>query len=145
MSMLVPGNRSTQTALPAASGDVLDAGALAALRALDPTGSSKLLERVLIAFQTSTARLVPRLRAAGLGGDANAVKEVAHTLKSSSASIGALGLSRLCADVETMVRNGFQGPLEPHVKALDDEIATVLEALKKLLRTDQEASPDAGA
>jgi len=131
--------------MPSAPGNVLDAGALAALRALDPTGAGKLLERILAAFQNSTGRLVPRLHAACLSGDANAVREVAHTLKSSSASIGALGLSRLCANVETMIRNGFTGPLEPHVTALDAEIAIVLNALEKLLRTDQETTPDAGA
>ena len=131
--------------MPSAPGNVLDAGALAALRALDPTGAGKLLERILAAFQNSTGRLVPRLHAACLSGDATTVREVAHTLKSSSASIGALGLSRLCANVETMIRNGFTGPLEPHVTALDAEIAIVLNALEKLLRTDQETTPDAGA
>lgn len=139
------GSRSAKTVEPLIPGSILDAGALAALRALDPTGASKLLERVLAAFQKSTGRLVPRLHAACLSGDAGAVREVAHTLKSSSASIGALGLSSLCANVETMIRNGFTGPLEPHVTALDAEIAIVLEALEKLLRTDQKAPPDADA
>jgi HPt (histidine-containing phosphotransfer) domain-containing protein len=139
------GSRPAQTVVPTTPGNVLDVGALAALRALDPTGAGKLLERVLAAFQSSTGRLVPRLHAACLNGDASAVREVAHTLKSSSASIGALGLSRLCANVETMIRNGFTGPLEPHVAALDAEIAVVLKALEKLLRTDQEAKPDDGA
>lgn len=129
-----PTGASTQGAASAAD-DVLDAVALQALRSLDPTGSSKLLERVLAAFETSTSRLVPQLRAARDSADVENLKQVAHTLKSSSASIGAVKLSRLCAEIDVMIRNGLPfTALEPSIAALDAEIATVLEALRNLLR-----------
>ena len=62
------------------------------------------LERVLRAFEVSVARLVPQLEQGRASGDLHAIAHVAHTLKSSSASIGALELSRLCADCERRVR-----------------------------------------
>ena len=122
--------------LPDALSGGLDAAALANLRSLDPTGKARLLERVLAAFEASLARLGPQLDAARRSGDAEAVKQVAHTLKSSSASIGAIKLSRLCAEMEAMIRNGACADLDAAVQALDAEIAHVLPVLRKMLKSD---------
>ena len=121
--------------VPDAHAGVLEAAALANLRSLDPTGKARLLERVLAAFEASLARLGPQLDAARRCGDAEAVKHVAHTLKSSSASIGAIKLSRLCAEMEAMIRNGTCPDLDAAVRALDAEIATVLPVLRKMLKS----------
>ena len=80
----------------------LDPEALQRLRELDPTGASKLMERVVKAFNSSAAGLVPQLHAAQAAADAAGIRHVAHTLKSSSASIGAVKLSHLCAEMEAM-------------------------------------------
>jgi HPt (histidine-containing phosphotransfer) domain-containing protein len=82
----------------------LDGGALARLVELDPTGRSRLVERVLEAFRASVARLRPQLEAARRGGDRPTIRLVAHTLKSSSASIGAPALSLVCARIEAALR-----------------------------------------
>ena len=120
---------------PAPPDGVLDAAALAALRSLDPTGAGKLLERVLAAFESSTSRLVVQLHTARVGADAESVKHVAHTLKSSSASIGAVKLSQLCAEIEAMLRNGQTLPaLDARLAALEGEIAAALGALRSVLR-----------
>ena len=113
--------------------DVLDAGALDRLRELDPKGENQLLQRVLTAFQTSTARLVPQVRAACTAGDLNGVRHVAHTLKSSSASIGALRLAQLCSELESMIRLGKPESLPERVEAMCAEVETVLQALRHLL------------
>ena len=115
---------------------VVDATALAALRSLDPSGKARLLERLLAAFETSISQLRPRLAAARCSGDAETVQSVAHTLKSSSASIGAIKLARLCAEMETMIRNGDHCNLDAGVEALDAEIAAVLPVLRIRLRSD---------
>ncbi len=119
------------SASPAAG--ALDGEALQRLRDLDPTGANKLLERVAQAFDSSTGRLLPQLDAAHAGGDLDGVRHVAHTLKSSSASIGALKLSSLCADIEGMIRSNDVQALGPHVASLRDEIAIVRENLRALL------------
>ena len=82
----------------------LDADALARLAELDPTGKGRLIERVLEAFRVSIARLRPQLEAARQGGDRDRIRLVVHTLKSSSASIGALALSQVCARIEAAIR-----------------------------------------
>ena len=126
-----------RAAVPAPTGDdVIDAAALATLRSLDPTGVNKLLDRVLAAFETSTARLLPQLRQARAQADAQTVKQVAHTLRSSSASLGAMKLSRLCAEIETMIRDGQPfSLLDSRAAALEVEVAVALGALRKLLRS----------
>lgn len=111
----------------------LDAAALASLGALDPTGASGLLERVLKAYQSSAARLMPQLDAAHRAGDHNAIRLVAHTLKSSSASIGALRLSQLCAQIEAAIRQGAAGSLDAEIAAIGGALDAALLAIERLL------------
>lgn len=111
----------------------LDAQALERLRELDPRGENKLVERVLQAFETSVARLLPQLEAARAGGDRAGVRHVAHTLKSSSASIGALVLSRQCAAVEAMIRDDSADDLEAPLDALAAELDAVRRAIRSML------------
>ena len=119
--------------LPAGTESVLDAGALERLRELDPKGENQLLARVIQAFDASAARLVPQLEQARAAGDLAGIRHVAHTLKSSSASIGAIKLSQLCADIETRIRTEQLQNVDERVEALRAEIGIVLQALKRLL------------
>jgi HPt (histidine-containing phosphotransfer) domain-containing protein len=113
--------------------DVLDTAALDRLRELDPLGKNQLLVRVAQAFHTSAARLVPQLQASADVQNLNGVRHVAHTLKSSSASIGALRLSQLCADLEGQIRLERVDNLAGQVAVISDEIEVVLKALQMLM------------
>ncbi|MFT3956582.1 MAG: Hpt domain-containing protein [Piscinibacter sp.] len=112
---------------------VLDAQALDRLRELDPKGENHLLERVLQAFETSVARLGPQLEASRRSGDRAGIRHVAHTLKSSSASIGAMALSQQCATVEAMIRQDSTDDLDGPLCALSAELDAVLQALRSML------------
>jgi HPt (histidine-containing phosphotransfer) domain-containing protein len=81
-----------------------DEGALSRVRELDPAGRDQLLLRLLGAFEKSIDRMLIQVEQARAAADAKGVNGVAHTLKSSSAAIGALALSRQCAVVELMAR-----------------------------------------
>jgi len=113
---------------------VLDATALSRLTELDPTGENRLLERVLQAFQGSAARLRPQLDTARRTGDRAGIRLVAHTLKSSSASIGALALSQCCAQVETLIRLEAGDDLEAPLDALTAALDGALRAIDTLLK-----------
>ncbi len=112
----------------------LDPVAIGRLAELDPTGENRLVQRVLQAFQTSAARLRPQLDAARTADDRAAIRLVAHTLKSSSASIGALELSQLCAQVETAIRLDAAADLGPQLDALDHALDAALQAIAALLK-----------
>ncbi|MDM4764529.1 PAS domain-containing hybrid sensor histidine kinase/response regulator [Pelomonas sp. SE-A7] len=122
---------------PPASGTTqLDALALAKLRELDPTGGNQLLNRIIQAYMKSLDRLLPDLaqaRAAGL--DLGGIRHVAHTLKSSSASLGALALAQRCAEIEALARNGQTEGLEAQLDDMLAEIEGVRAALNQLLTT----------
>jgi len=126
-----PANSASPATEPA---QVLDSAALARLIELDPKGENQLLERVLKAFQASVARLRPQAEAARLVGDQATLRLFAHTLKSSSASIGALQLSQLCAQVEATIRTESGEGLESQLGRLGAELDGVLAAVEKLLK-----------
>lgn len=127
------GNAAAATP-PLEPAPVLDPQALARLSALDPNGKNHLIERVLIAFQTSVARLRPQAEAARASGDRAALRLVAHTLKSSSASIGAMRLSQLCARIETAIRLETLQDHDADLDALGAALDEVLRAVEPLLK-----------
>ena len=56
-----------------------------------------------------------------------------HTLKSSSASVGALELSRCCSEIENRLRQQQTDGLAERLAALDAEGGRVLAAVRSLL------------
>lgn len=115
------------------SATVLDAEALDRLRELDPTGKSRLLERVLRAFHSSASRLAQQFGEARKVGDMQGIRHVVHTLKSSSASVGALELARLCAEIESSIRAEAFAALPERLDAMDLELAAVLQVVTPML------------
>lgn len=109
----------------------LDAGALQRLRELDPDNRNGIVERVLHTYQTSLGASLQSFDAAA--GDVEQLRRLAHTLKSSSASVGALRLSALCAEVENLARQGRDAELRPAVERLRAEGEHLRDALAPLL------------
>lgn len=113
---------------------MLDAQALARLRELDPGDRNGLLLRVLCTFDGSLQRLLAQTLRAREADDREALRQVAHTLKSSSASMGALTLSGLCARIEAEARQSPQPALAPLLDAMVAECEALLGALAPLCR-----------
>jgi HPt (histidine-containing phosphotransfer) domain-containing protein len=112
---------------------VLDAEALQRLHALDPRGENRVVERVLRAFEGSLERLLDQAVAAQEQGDRAAVRHVAHTLKSSSASVGALRLSQHCNEVEHRLRQEDDPGVDASLAGLHHEGRRVLVAVRQML------------
>jgi hypothetical protein len=113
---------------------VLDAACMAELRALDPDGKAQLVKRVLATYQVSLAKLVDQLRTARADSAWDQVSRVAHTLKSSSASIGALALSGLCAEIERLLRAGDNASVLPLLEQFHAEVQRVDAAVGQTLQ-----------
>jgi HPt (histidine-containing phosphotransfer) domain-containing protein len=118
----------------AADRPVLDAACMAELRALDPDGKAQLVKRVLATYQGSLAKLAEQLRVARAESAWDQVSRVAHTLKSSSASIGALALSAVCADIERLLRAGDTASAEPLLDRFQAEVGRVDQAVAQTLQ-----------
>lgn len=112
---------------------VLDAQALANLRQLDPNGTNRLLPRVLSTYRASLAKLMSQMSDARGQSDLARLRLAVHTLKSSSASVGALALSVLCGDAEKALRDGELNKLPPLLDQLAVEAGLIDAAVLQLL------------
>ncbi len=112
----------------------LDPQALARLRELDPDGRQGVVTRVLAAFETSLSRMVTQLQAERDAPDPAVVASVAHMLKSSSASVGALALARTCAEVEGRLRGGDASAVHRDIGRLISDGESALRAVGAILR-----------
>ena len=126
-----PTRSSATTAMPGAA--LLDPAALARLSELDPGGQGGLVMRVLQTYADSLRQLLDELRQARAAGRTDVLGRVAHTLKSSSASIGASGFVALCARAEASIRAADGSDLSPLLDELEDESLRVERAVRALL------------
>ena len=96
-----------------------------ALTRLERFGGLKLLDEMIALFlENARERLAAAM--AGLDADdAAAVEHAMHSLKSSSAQLGALRLSRLCEQAETIARGGTVAGIADQLEQCRDELARV--------------------
>jgi PAS domain S-box-containing protein len=126
-----PSATPVTTDMPSDETPLLDPASLERLRELDPTGQNKLIERVLKAFEVSLERLTQQLDDGLNTRDVAVLRHVTHTLKSSSASVGALALSRLAAAVELQIRNGAEfSAVAPHIEGVRSEMQRLHDGLR---------------
>lgn len=84
---------------------VLDATMLETLRE-SAGGDAEFLNELLDTFLGEATQLLTEAQQALARGEAAALRRAAHSLKSSSASFGALAFSELCATLEGLAKNG---------------------------------------
>ena len=122
-----PASSGTKSA-PAPSA-VLDADTIAGIRALGRS-SNDFLARVVARYVQDAPQLMEQLRAAMECADAGALRLAAHTLKSSSANLGAKAAAALCKELETLGRNGSLGGAPDLMRKLEAELTDVYAALE---------------
>jgi CheY-like chemotaxis protein len=83
----------------------LDMTVIDRIRAMEQRGASRLLDRLIKTYLTTATRLVDDAECALAKGDADALRHAVHTLKSSSANLGASVLSKRFAAVELHARS----------------------------------------
>ena len=103
----MPKAASTQSeAAPTApaKAEVLDRPVLDQLGKALTNGKPELLAKVINLYLVESPKLMQKLKQAALASDAPEIARTAHSLKSSSAYVGATVLSRHCADIEASAR-----------------------------------------
>jgi HPt (histidine-containing phosphotransfer) domain-containing protein len=95
---------------------------------------AEVVREVLVDYQASARRLAIELRTACTAADLRQVASIAHKLKSSSRSVGAVALGDLCADLENTCRTGASdivlqrmAQFEDGLSAVDAHVITLLE------------------
>ena len=117
---------ASQPSAPVAS---LDEHALRQIRSLRQPGGPDLLKRVADLYVTNSRTLIDAMREAILRDDATGMLHAAHSLKSSSANVGATELSELCAALEASAKKGKVASAWETLDRLVEEHARVLLAL----------------
>ena len=119
-----PAPAAPQPAAPAAAAEPrtssLDPVPLETLQALDPGGERGLLQRAITKFVDYADESIARLADVVNKGDVADVSRIVHSLKSSSANLGAADVARQCAELEKLTADG----------ALPDDIDQRLTALQ---------------
>jgi CheY-like chemotaxis protein/HPt (histidine-containing phosphotransfer) domain-containing protein len=109
----------------------IDRNALETIASLQPSGSENILKKVISLYLYTTPVLMKRVHDAVEGTDSDALRQAAHTLKSSSAHLGALVFSEMCKDLERMGRDRTLEGAKDRVSALEHEYERVRDALEK--------------
>lgn len=84
--------------------DPLDRAALEAIREFGHPGGPDILQQIIVLYLEDSPKRLDGLRSGLNGNDARAVELAAHTLKSTSANLGARKLADDCFKLETMGR-----------------------------------------
>jgi signal transduction histidine kinase/CheY-like chemotaxis protein/HPt (histidine-containing phosphotransfer) domain-containing protein len=122
---------------PAETPKALAPGGLAMIRELDPDGSRGLVRRIIEAYTVDAPKLVAAARSAIATGDAEALRRAAHTLKSSSANVGAETLAATCREIEGEAAQGHLEGLAERIEPLSGQVGAAITAL----RQEPEAGP----
>lgn len=113
---------------------LVDISVLAALVGDDPAMIRELLQD----FRASATNIAAQLSAACAAGETAEVGALAHKLKSSARSVGALPLGELCAEMETAGKAGQVGVLTSLWSRFATEMAAVDAALADLTAHNDE-------
>ena len=109
---------------------IIDVKALQVLHNLSDVTSQEFLDEMIDSYLEDAARLVRTMVEAIVTGNTEGVRSAAHTLKSSSATLGALNFAKLCQHLETLVRSGEPIEHSQYVPRLQQEYQQVQSALK---------------
>jgi CheY-like chemotaxis protein/HPt (histidine-containing phosphotransfer) domain-containing protein len=116
-------------AAPAALAEPIDRAVLEGLRELQVPGEPDLVAEFIRLFRDETPPLLAALRTGVGQGQADQVKKAAHTLKSTSANLGAHQMAALCAELEQRGRSGALEGTPALLAQLEQELERVSQAL----------------
>ena len=97
------GSSSAEAAEPVAAS--IDQEVLEKIRTLERNGAPNLVARLVGLYLKGTPPLIEQMKKACADADCGALRMAAHTLKSSSANVGAMKLHELCKELESQARN----------------------------------------
>jgi CheY-like chemotaxis protein/HPt (histidine-containing phosphotransfer) domain-containing protein len=130
-------NTPAQAPVPQATEEgIIDERALENIREIAPGGG--LVRKVLGTYLESAPRLIEEFSQNLENGAAETMHRAVHTLKSSSANVGAMKLSALCKEIEADVRAGNIEGVRGKADRLRNEHEAALRVLRQKL--DKEAA-----
>ncbi len=106
-------------------------------RELDPGGGLGLIKEIMTVYLDSSLGLLRQVEQGLIAGDADALRRAAHSLKSSSANVGAEKLSKLFLELEVMGRDGLLTAAMPVLDETRQAYAEATEEMRQLMREEK--------
>lgn len=113
---------------------IVDQSAWKSITDLQRAGKPDMLARILSLYLADSHDVVATLRQGMAEGNAQAVSQAAHSLRSRSAMLGAISLSKLCSQLEERCRQGQLKEAEPLVVPLTEAFAHASQVFQEELK-----------
>lgn len=113
--------------------NVIDPQAIENLRALNPGDNDEFLREIAGIFLEDTPLRITELRESLAAGDVGKFVRAAHSIKGSSANLGAMRLRTVAEKLEHQARKEGLGGVEPLLAEVAAEFASAETELRKLI------------
>jgi CheY-like chemotaxis protein len=106
-------------------------------RELDPVGGLGLIKEIMGVYLDNSLALLRQVEQGVIAGDADALRRAAHSLKSSSANVGAEKLSKLFLELEVLGRDGQLTAAKPLLDETRRAYAAATAEMRQLMREEK--------
>ena len=113
--------------------DVVDWSVLDSLKVLQKPGRPDMCRTLMKAYLDSIPPLMERTREAVSASDSDALRNTAHSMKSSSLAIGAVIFGKTCAELELLGKTNTLEEVPELLRRAEKELAATCAALNKAL------------
>ena len=111
-------------------GEVLDRQVLESLRQMGGAGAEEIVTEIIGQYLEDAPQRLQGMGEAIASGDSQALRNLAHALRSSSANLGAASFSQLCKQMESLGRSGTIAGAAEKLIELETEYERVATALQ---------------
>ncbi|MFH1214984.1 MAG: response regulator [Pseudomonadota bacterium] len=118
---------------------VLDRERLDMIKSMNSPDNPAVLDRIIGIYMESSPEILRAIHGAVQKGDGSELSEAAHSLKTSSANLGAMDLSSFCKKLEDLGREQKTGEAGEYLDHLDALYQIVIDALGKELEKKSDA------
>ena len=112
---------------------VMDWSVLDALKAMQRAGRPDIRKTLMTSYLGSIPALMDGAKAAVSAADGNALRNTAHSMKSSSTAIGAMLFGKTCAELELLGKNNTLEAAPALLARAENELAETCAALRTAL------------
>jgi HPt (histidine-containing phosphotransfer) domain-containing protein len=111
--------------------NVIETDVLIELRTLSETTGRDIIGKAVGCYLRQTPEAVVELRQAAAKNDLESLRSIAHSLKSSSANLGAMGFANLCHQLEDLAREQCLEPALAQLPGIEELMPRVLSELRR--------------
>lgn len=138
-------NRDAEQAPPSGNdGPGVDRHVLESTAAFQGANGRLLLKNLVNRFAETANSQRKLMRGSHGKGDIEAIRRIAHTLKSSSAALGAMRVSRCCGEIEIRAGQGDAASLPGLVALLEEELSLAIHDLREIAAERKDPDRAAG-